>query len=62
MIVTFDIADQAFSFYNEEEWRILVEEWRYNLEVDGYEFAEDMEVEEVVDCTWGEELFWERKD
>lgn len=62
MIVTFDIADQAFSFYNEEEWRILVEEWRYNLELDGYEFAEDMEVEEVVDCTWGEELFWERKD
>jgi len=62
MIVTFDIADQAFSFYNEEEWRTLVEKWRYNLELDGYEFAEDMEVEEVVECTWGEELFWERKD
>jgi len=62
MIVTFDIADQAFSFYSEKEWHKIVERWRYNLEADGYEFAKDMEVEEVVDCTWGEELFWERKD
>ena len=59
MIVTFEIADGAFEFFTERQWNMRVQQWRESLVEDGYEFAEDMDVEEVVECVYGNELFFD---
>ena len=59
MIVTFDIADGAFEFFTDRQWKMRIEQWREMLLNDGYEFAEDMDAEEIVECQWGEELFFD---
>jgi hypothetical protein len=59
MIVTFDIADGAFEFFTERQWKMRISQWREDLVEEGYEFAEDMDEEEVVECTCGNELFFD---
>ena len=59
MIVTFDIADGAFEFFTERQWKMRVQQWRESLLEDGYELAEDMDEEEVIECTYGNELFFD---
>ena len=49
MIVTFDIADGAFEFFTDRQWKMRVEQWREMMLNDGYEFAEDMDEEEMFD-------------
>ena len=46
MIVTFDIADGAFEFFTDRQWKMRIEQWREMMLNDGYEFAEDMDEEE----------------
>jgi hypothetical protein len=36
-----------------------ISQWREDLVEEGYEFAEDMDEEEVVECTCGNELFFD---
>ena len=60
MIVTFDIADGAFEFFTERQWKMRIEQWREMLLNDGYEFAEDMDEDEIVECQCGEELFFDQ--
>ena len=55
-IVTFDVADGEFDFYTKDQWEALIDEWRDELESEGY-YAEDEE--DVVSMTHGDELFWD---
>ena len=56
MIVTFDISDGGFEFFTDRQWAMRIDQWRTMLLSDGYEFAEDMDVEEIVECMHGNEL------
>ena len=55
-IVAFDVADGEFSFYTKEQFEARVDEWRDELEADGY-YAEDMD--DVISMTHGDEFFWD---
>ena len=55
-IVTFDIADGEFDFYTKDQWETLIDEWRDELESEGY-YAEDEE--DVVSMVHGDEFFWD---
>ena len=59
MIVTFDIAEGGFEFFTERQWQVRLDQWCEQLLNDGYEFALDMEAEEIVECIYGEELFFD---
>ena len=59
MIVTFDIADGSFDYYTNEEWQNQLAEWRQELADDGYEGAEDVDAEELIEMVYGDELFFE---
>ena len=59
MIVTFDIGNGDFDYYTNEEWSNQLAEWRAELEADGYEGAEAVDAEELVEMTYGDELFFE---
>ena len=61
MIVTFDIANGDFDYYTNEEWNNQLAEWREELVDSGYEGAEadSMDAEELVEMTYGDELFFE---
>ena len=59
MIVTFDIANGGFEFFTERQWQTRLDEWCEQLLNDGYEFALDMDAEEIVECQCGEELFFD---
>jgi hypothetical protein len=60
MIVTFDIANGSFEFFTERQWQTRLDEWCEQLLNDGYEFALDMDAEEIVDFMYGEELFFDK--
>ena len=59
MIVTFDIADGSFDFYSKKEWSNQLAEWRQELADDGYEGAEALDADELVEMMYGEEMFFE---
>ena len=59
MIVTFDISDGGFEFFTDRQWACRIHQWRTMLVDDGYEFAEDMDAEEVVECMHGNELMFD---
>ena len=59
MIVTFNIADGDFEFFTERQWDMRVDQWREQLLNDGYEFAQDMDADELVECMYSEELFFD---
>ena len=59
MIVTFDIADGSFDYYTNEEWQNQLDTWREELEADGYEGAEAVDAEELIEMVYGDELFFE---
>ncbi len=59
MIATFDIADGGFEFYTDRQWNTRIQQWRALLLDDGYEFAEDMDAEEIVEAMYGNELMFD---
>ncbi len=59
MIVTFNIADGEFEYFTYRQWQTRLDQWCEQLLNDGYEFALDMEAEEIVECMYGEEMFFD---
>ena len=59
MIVTFDIANGDFDYYTNEEWRNQLAEWIDELEADGHEGAFWFSTEQIVEMTYGDELFFQ---
>jgi hypothetical protein len=60
-VALFDIADQSFTFYTDEEWAKQIAEWRQEL-IDDDPYEGDygsLEIDEVVDAISGEEYFWD---
>jgi len=60
-VALFDIADQSFTFYTDEEWAKQIAEWRQELmDEDHYEGDYgSLEVDEIVEAISGEEYFWD---
>lgn len=58
--VSFDIADQSFSFYTAIDWHNLIAEAKEEL-VRGFgeEYWADATLEELLDGMYGDEFFWE---
>ena len=61
MIVTFDIGNGDFDYYTNEEWSNQLAEWRAELEAssDKTYGAEVIDAEELVEMTYGDELFFQ---
>ena len=57
-VALFDIADQAFTFFTDDEWEKQLTEWADELENDGYE-VDRTDVDEIVELTGGDEYFWD---
>jgi hypothetical protein len=57
-VALFDVADQTFTFYTDQEWKLQIEDWRTDLRDNGYE-ADYLDVDEVVELTGGDEYFWD---
>ena len=58
-VALFDVADQSFTFYTDQEWELQIEDWRTDLRDNGYEEADHLDVDEVVELTGGDEYFWD---
>ena len=62
-VALFDMADQSFTFYTDDEWARQIEDWRTELR----ELRDDedrldvdyMDVDEVVEAIGGDEYFWD---
>ncbi len=59
MIVTFNIADGGFEYFTYRQWATRLDQWREQLLNDGYEFALAYDEDEIVECMYGEELFFD---
>ena len=59
-MVLFDIADQSFTFYTDEEWAKQIEEWRTELRDHENLDADYMDVWEVIECIGGDEYFYSK--
>lgn len=57
-VALFDMADQSFTFYTDDEWAKQIEEWRTELCDHESLAADDMDVDEIVELTGGDEYFW----
>ena len=59
-VALFDIADQRFTFFTDEEWALQIEDWRTELR-DHHELddVDSMDVDEVVEAIGGDEYFWD---
>ena len=57
-VALFDIADQSFTFYTDDEWEKQLNEWADELEADGYD-VDRADVEDIVSATSGDEYFWD---
>lgn len=57
-VALFDIADQSFTFYTDDEWEKQLNEWADELEADGYD-VDRTDVEDIVSATSGDEYFWD---
>lgn len=57
MVVLFDIADQAFKHYTREEFDVVVQGWKYILHGDHGMDVENMDIYEVVEAYYGDEMF-----
>ena len=65
LYVTFDIADQSFTYFTEEQWDTYMRDIRTSFFEDGYMDAEavaNMDWHELIECYHGEEMFWEAVD
>ena len=62
-VVTFDIGNGNFDFYTKKQWDNEVQDWRYELFSSGMiedrDIVDEMDEYEVVECMYGEELFFE---
>jgi len=61
IIVTFDISNQSFDAYTQEEWDRQIQHWREEVG----EQLEDLDLEnltdeEIVEYMYGDELFFDR--
>lgn len=63
IIVTFDISNQSFDMYTQEEWDRQIQFWRDELrnELDGVN-VDELTEEDIVEYMYGDELFFERFD
>ena len=60
-IVTFDISNQSFDMYTQEQWDQQIQFWREEVG----EQLEDVDIEEltdeeIVEYMYGDEMFFER--
>lgn len=66
LFTTFDIADQSFSFYTEDEWISFMSDIREELSNDLWlgdkEIVANMDWHELLESYYGEELFWDSVD
>jgi hypothetical protein len=58
-VALFDVADQTFTFYTDQEWAKQIEFWRIDLAENGYEGSADLTVDEIVELIGGDEYFWD---
>lgn len=59
-VALFDIADQRFTFFTDEEWAEQIQDWRTELkDHHGLDDVDYMDVDEVVEAISGEEYFWD---
>ena len=68
IIVTFDIADQSFKVYSQEEWKVYIGQLQNELQDELNDCDDDAaelgeayhwDAEEVIERMHGDELFWE---
>lgn len=61
MIVTFDISNQSFDMYTQEQWDRQIQYWREEVgeQLDGVDM-DNLTDEEIVEYMYGDELFFER--
>jgi len=61
MIVTFDISNQSFDMYTQEQWDQQIQFWREEVgeQLEGVDI-EELTDEEVVEYMYGDEMFFER--
>lgn len=57
-VALFDIADQSFTFFTDEEWEKQIKEWLTELEDDGCD-TEGFDAHDIVDHIGGDEYFWD---
>ena len=57
-VALFDIADQSFTFYTDEEWENQITEWVGELWDNDVEI-ERTDVDEIVELIGGDEYFWD---
>jgi|TARA_B110000914_G_C15496394_1_gene463494 hypothetical protein len=58
MIVTYDTADGCFDFYTDDQWDILIMQWREMLDEDGENVLDADEVE-IFERIHGDEVFYD---
>lgn len=61
MIVTYDIADGCFDFHTEDQWDILIKQWREMLEEDGKDVV-DLNEFDIFELIHGDEVFFDIMD
>lgn len=57
IVVMFDIADQAFQHFTRNDFNLLVETWKDILDTDHGMDVENMDIYEVVEAYYGDEMF-----
>ncbi len=59
-VVTFDVADGSFDFYKKDQFEHFVNELRNELVEGGQiESDEDLDVDDILSLSYGDELFWD---
>lgn len=60
-IVTFDISNQSFEMYTQEQWDRQIQYWREEVgeQLQDVEL-DDLTDEEIVEYMYGDELFFDR--
>jgi len=61
MIVTYDIADGCFDFHTEDQWDILIKQWREMLEEDGEDVV-DLDEFDIFEAIHGDEVSFDTMD
>lgn len=63
-IVTFDISNQSFDAYTQEQWANQISAWKeelidWQMEEGDEDLVANMSEEEVVESMYGDEMFFE---
>jgi hypothetical protein len=57
MVVLFDIADQSFHVSTRKDFNLVLAEWKSELEEEFGIDTEHMDIYEVVEAYYGDEMF-----